>query len=290
MTNEPEPKWIDLHIHSTASDGSVPPGELPGLAAAVGLAAIALTDHDTVDGLAEFQAAASAYPELEAINGVELSTVFGSREMHFVGLFIDPESAALSEFLHIQRAGRLERGERIALKLASLGYPLTPEEIAAAGGAQTLGRPHFARALVTKYGFADIPAVFDKLLKHGAAAYVPRKLPDPAAAIAAIHAAGGVAVWAHPVYRQRNERAWARRIMRRFAPLGLDAVEGYYSMFGTAETALIKELAELYQLAISGGSDFHGDNTPGVQLGFGAGKMRIPAEILPALKARIKRN
>lgn len=282
-TTEPA---IDLHVHSTASDGSVPPEELPGLAVAANLAAVALTDHDTVAGLPAFQQAARSFPALEAISGVELSTLYASRELHFVGLFIDPASPELLDFLAAQRQNRLERGERMRQKLASLGYPLTDEDLAAAGAGETLGRPHFARAMVEKYRFASIAAVFDKLLKHSAPAYVPRQLPPPGAAIDAIHAAGGVAVWAHPVYRQRNERAWARRLMRKLSDQGLDAVEGYYSLFGPPETAMVTELAALTSLALSGGSDFHGENTPNISLGSGAGRLHVPASLLPALRAK----
>ncbi len=278
---------IDLHVHSTASDGTDPPGEIPRLAAEAGLRAVALTDHDTVAGIPAFLEAARAYPELEAIPGVELSTLYSARELHLVGLFIDPESEVLLRFLETMRQERRERGERIRQKLTSLGYPLTRDDPAFGllpEGA-SLGRPHFARALVTKYGFSDMQAVFDKLLKHGAAAYVPRKLPDPGEAIATIHAAGGVAVWAHPVYRERNERAFAKRIMKRFAPLGLDGVEAYYSLFGPGETALIRELAGVYGLALSGGSDYHGDATK-INIGSGAGKLAVPGELLDELKKR----
>jgi len=283
-TADSRPRGIDLHTHSTASDGSFAPGMIPQLAWESNLSAVALTDHDTVDGIAEFMAAGAAYPELEAIPGVELSTLYCSREMHFVGLYIDCGSEKLHEFLEMQRAERVERAARINSKLVSLGYPLSETDLTAAGATGTIGRPHFAKALMEKYGFASMAVVFDKLLKHNAPAYVPRKLPPPHAAIEAIHSAGGVAVWAHPVYRQRNERAWAKRIMRKLKPVGLDAVEGYYSMFGPGETALVSELAAMNGLALSGGSDFHGENTPNIRIGCGAGKLYVPPELLKELR------
>ena len=277
---------IDLHVHSTASDGSVPPEKIPEMAVSANLCAVALTDHDTVAGIAAFLAAARAFPQLEAIAGVELAAQYSSREIHFTGLFIDPEAPALQDFLKRQRQERLERADGIRRRLSSLGYPLTDEEIAEAGGGEVTGRPHFARALQKKYSFSSMTEVFDKLLKRGCPAYIPRKLPPPHAVIEAIHAAGGVAVWAHPVYRQRNERSWVRRIMKKFAPLGLDAAESYYSLFGPAETELITELAAEYGLALSGGSDFHGENTPRIALGSGAGKMFVPAHLLQELKKK----
>ena len=155
----------------------------------------------------------------------------------------------------------------------------------AAGVNGNIGRPHFARALMRRYGFSSMAAVFEKLLGHSRPAFVPRQLPSPAQAIEAVHSAGGVAVWAHPIYRDRAERAWLRRGLRRFTEWKLDAVEGYYSLFGPNETALIKELAADYGAAISGGSDYHGGNST-VALGTGAGGLRVPAELLIELKAR----
>ena len=279
---------IDLHVHSTASDGLTPPGELPGLAVKVGLSAVALTDHDTVDGVAEFLRAAEAFPSLTAIPGVELSTQYCSREMHIVGLFVDPGNGEFQSFLAEQRRERAARAERMRARLTGLGYPITQEELHDVCGNDCPGRPHFAEILVRKFGFADLPAVFDKLLKNGAPGYVPRSLPPPAAAIRAIHAAGGIAVWAHPVYRERNEFAFARRILRKLsAPaIGLDAVEGYYSLFGPNETAMIVGLAADYGVAVSGGSDYHGRDDQKIFLGTGAGKLRVPDELLPALMRR----
>ena len=280
---------IDLHTHSCCSDGSCTPTELVELAAAAGVGAIALTDHDTVAGIPEFLEAGRRHPEVETVPGVELSTMFSNRELHMVGLFIDPETPVLTAFLEEMREGRRRRNEQIRLKLNALGFPVTWDDPAFAGAdsdSASIGRPHFARALMHKYGFPTMQSVFDRLLKRGCAAYVPRELPDPARASEVMHAAGGIAVWAHPVYRERNERAWAKRIMRRFSPLGLDAVEGYYSMFGPQETALVLELAGLYHLAVSGGSDFHGANSPNIQLGSGAGGLLVPPELLNGLKAR----
>ena len=279
---------IDLHTHSTASDGSCTPAELLRQAAELGLYAVALTDHDTVAGIPEFLAEAANFPQIHAVPGVELSTVFGARELHIVGLFLDHENKQLTDFLEEQRDKRRTRNEAIRLKLNSLGYPLTWDDpaFAGAGDACSIGRPHFARALMTNYGFPSMQSVFEKLLKRGCPAYVPRELPDPKRAIDAIHAAGGLAVWAHPVYREKNERAWAKRIIKRFAPLGLDAVEGFYSMFSPTETAMMTELAEFYGVLLSGGSDFHGENAT-VSLGVGAGKLHVPDELYDKLFQRV---
>jgi len=280
--------YIDLHTHSTASDGTDTPARLLELAAAIRLQAVALTDHDTVAGVPEFLAAGEQHPEVEAIPGVEISCSYSNREIHVVGLFVDHSSAVLGDFLALRRADRVRRNEAMMLKLKSLGYSLSwddPEFSVPDRG--NIGRPHFARALVRRYGFASLAAVFEKLLGHSRPAFVPRQLPSPAQAIEAIHAAHGVAVWAHPIYRDRSERAWLRRGLRRFTGWGLDAVEGYYSLFGPNETALVSELAALCGAELSGGSDYHGENST-VALGTGAGGLRVPASLLPKLKA--KRN
>lgn len=286
------PKTIDLHTHSTASDGSCSPSEIVRLAAENDLAAVALTDHDTAAGIPEFLAAAAEFPELKAIPGVELSTRYGSRELHIVGLFIDPEAAVFSDYLARERTRRIKRNRDMKLKLGFLGYPLSDDEpaFAAAGGMEAnLGRPHFAQALMEKYGFPDLRTVFDKLLGANKAAYIPREYSSPAEAIAAIHSSGGIAIWAHPVYRDRNERAYVRRVARKLSAAGLDGIEGYYSLFGPPETALVTEVAAQFDLAVSGGSDFHGERSPNIHLGTGAGKLRVPDMLLQSLEERQKR-
>ena len=175
--------YIDLHTHSRCSDGSCTPAELVELAVAAGLKAAALTDHDTVAGLAEFREAAARHPEFEAIGGVEISTMFSSRELHIVGLWVDGGNPVLNEFLEEMRRNRARRNEAIRLKLNSLGYVVTWDdpEFAAFSDTASIGRPHFARALMRKYQFSSLQSVFDKLLKRNSPAYVPRELPDPSA-------------------------------------------------------------------------------------------------------------
>ena len=275
-----------MHTHSTASDGTDAPARILELAAELGLKAVALTDHDTTSGLPEFIDAGDRLPEIIAVPGVEISCSYSNREIHLVGLFVDCHSAELGNFLALRREDRMRRNAAMMEKLKSLGFGLSwddPEFAVPDPG--NIGRPHFARALVRRYGFSSMTTVFEKLLGHSRPAFVPRQLPTPAAAIAAVHSAGGVAVWAHPIYRDRAERAWLRRGLRRFTEWGLDAVEGYYSLFGPNETALVKELAAVYGAAISGGSDYHGGNST-VALGTGAGGLRVPAELLAELKKR----
>ena len=162
-------KFIDLHTHSTASDGTCTPAELAELARKAGLAAVALTDHDTTAGIPEFLEAGRSSGEVETIPGVELSTRYGAREIHIVGLFIDHRAESLRNFLAGEQAKRVRRNRDMKVKLTLLGYPLADDEpafVAAGGMGANLGRPHFAQALVEKYPdrFADLHAVFDKLL------------------------------------------------------------------------------------------------------------------------------
>lgn len=283
--------YIDLHTHSTASDGTFAPAEVFAAAAELQLSAVALTDHDTVAGLEEFMAAGREHPECEAVPGVELACMLYMREIHILGLFIDRRSTALMEFLEKCRLERAKRNRDIFLKLHFLGYDVD-ESMPEFGNKplDAIGRPHFARALMARYGFTTTQSVFDKLLGHNRPAWVPRRLPAPADAIAAIHAAGGIAVWAHPVMRDGNERAFLNRACRKMAVQGLDGIEAYYSLFSANETAMVTEAAEKYSLALSGGSDFHGENSAHVVLGFGAGGLRVPEALLYGLKEKLIRR
>ena len=279
---------IDLHIHSTASDGTVPPEELPALGAAAGLYALALTDHDTISGVPAFLARQKDFPEMELIAGVEISSHYAMREIHLVGLFPDIHHPALLAFLDAMRAERRLRAAGMREKLAALGYALDDDELRAAGAHDAPGRPHFARALVRRGAFASVPEVFSRLLQKGAPGYVPRHLPDPAACLSAIKSAGGVAVWAHPIRNRAGEEGFARRVLNALVPLGLDAVEAYYTDFTLRQTECLKKLAAEFHLALSGGSDFHGANHPAVAIGAGSGTLAVPDEVLAGLRAALR--
>ncbi|MEA4863698.1 MAG: PHP domain-containing protein [Victivallaceae bacterium] len=270
---------IDLHLHSNFSDGADSPEEVAKAADAAGLAAAALTDHDTLDGLPRFMACAEKYPELTLIPGVEISTRFNNRELHIVGLWVDPGCAELAEFLSQMRENRRKRAEIMAIKLAALGYPLPEEEWR---GLSVVGRMHFARMLFKHYRFSDLNDVFAQLLRRGSPAFVPRPLPPPETAVAVLHRAGAAAVWAHPVFVQAGERGWMKRVLKHLVPAGLDAVEVYYSGFSPQQIELVSELAQHNGLAFSGGSDCHDiSGSPPV-----GGTMPVPAALLAQLEAR----
>jgi len=280
---------IDLHIHSTASDGTESPARLPELAASAQLTAVALTDHDTVAGLPEFLARQADFPDIELISGVELSSRYGARELHIVGLFIDPEHPALQKFMESMRTERMVRAEAMQHKLHALGYDISWDDLARAGMTGDVpGRPHFARAMVHKYNFHDVRTVFEQLLKRGCAGYVPRNLPHPAEAIQVIKAAGGVAVWAHLFCVKHNENNAIRNLLRELKTAGLDAIEAYYSEYNQTKTETALRMAKEFSLAVSGGSDFHGFIHPDVKLGTGHGNLQVPDGVLDGLKRTLE--
>lgn len=279
---------IDLHVHSVYSDGTDEPAVLIDLAVVAGLSAIALTDHDTVAGIDEFMAAADKIPGLQAIPGVEISSHDNGREIHLVGLFIDHRSGVLLEFLTGIQHCRHNRNLQIAEKLAALGYGIDLESLADCSNT-VIGRPHFAQALIEKYEFTTSGEVFDRLLKRGAPAFVPRYMPPTGEVINVIHMAGGIAVWAHPIYRDQKERSWARRLLRKMVPEKLDAVEAFYSGFSTYQTQIMLDFAAEFDLAVSGGSDYHGERYQEVKLGTGDGNLKVPKNLIPPLLQRTQR-
>jgi 3',5'-nucleoside bisphosphate phosphatase len=276
---------IDLHTHSTASDGTFTPSKLAALAVERGLKAVALTDHDTVDGIAEFMAGA-AENSIRLIPGVEVSSIFNKRELHLVGLFLDIENRQLLDLLAQIRRDREYRNLIIVQRVCDMGYEISYDEVMAEAGGDVVGRPHFAGVLMRKYDFSSRQAVFDACLKRGTRGYVPRKLPQPQQVIEVIHAAGGCVVWGHPIYRDKGERSFMRRVLKTLVPAGLDAVEAYYSNFSPAQECIVKDLADEFNLALSGGSDFHGANIPDIELGTGYGELNVPDELLDELAKR----
>lgn len=272
---------VDLHIHSSASDGTVAPEALPAMASAAGLSAIALTDHDTVEGVEKFLACQQDFPELQLIPGVEFSSRYGARELHIVGLFIDHQHPELQKLMNLMQQERIIRAEAMISKLQTLGYQISWDDLRAVGmQGDVPGRPHFAQVLVNKYNFPDNKSVFERLLKRGAAGYVPRNLPSPEEVIKVIKKASGTAVWAHPFSSHRNENNFISRTIRELKIYGLDAIEVYYSEYNDTKTATALRMIKEYNLAPSGGSDFHGSIHPDIHLGCGRGNLSVPDSVL----------
>jgi predicted metal-dependent phosphoesterase TrpH len=250
---------IDLHTHTTASDGRCSPEELVRLAAEAGVDTLGLTDHDTVAGCAD-AARACAQVRVQFVAGIEITAVCEEADVHVLGYFIDTGSAALLDFLSVQRAHRIERVTRIVDRLRGLGMPLDAHSIlepALADQARSVGRPWIARALVDAGFVQTTDEAFERWLGRGRPAFVPRTGAPPADVIARIHAADGVASLAHPALVDRDD--W----LAGFARCGLDALEAYHSEHSAEDTARYLGLAAELALAVSGGSDFHGDTSHG---------------------------
>ncbi|MDT8389716.1 MAG: PHP domain-containing protein [Lentisphaeria bacterium] len=281
---------LDLHTHSTFSDGTLSPAEIVRESHRRGLRAVALTDHDTVAGAPTFMAVC-ARTGLEGVPGVELSASWHGGSLHIVGLFIDPENATLDTLLRGVRDNRRNRNQAMITRLRANGMAISMEDVVAEAGGDVVGRPHFASVLVRKGYCQTYRDVFDHWLGMGKPAYIRRFLPLPTEAIDGIHAAGGVAIMAHP-FGNPNGTAVSkvRKMLKTMAAIGLDGLEVYYSDHSPAETAQARQLAADFGLLISGGSDFHGDRNPGVELGAGRGDLHVPDQLLEPLRARAARG
>jgi 3',5'-nucleoside bisphosphate phosphatase len=269
---------IDLHTHTTASDGRCSPEELVARAAQAGVTVLGLTDHDTVAGVVP-TAAACARAGIEFVPGIEITAVADDMDVHVLGYFVDPASSTLESFLAEQRERRLDRIRLIVDRLALHGIRLNADAIiepAVSNPSIAIGRPWVARALVSGGHVADISEAFDKFLATGRTAFVPRMGPRPEEVFARIHNAGGIASLAHPVLVEHDE--W----IPAFAAAGLDALEAYHSDHDAADTAHYLELADRLGLKVSGGSDFHGDESHGPG---GPGSVALPRQRFDQLKA-----
>ncbi|MDP2328108.1 MAG: PHP domain-containing protein [Dehalococcoidia bacterium] len=243
----------DFHCHSSRSDGTRSPADLVDLAAANGVRVFALTDHDTLDGLDEARAAVARHPGMRLVPGVELSCDVPGTEVHLLGLFIDPTRAAFRAELDRMRTGRISRGERIVAALAGLAAPISWERVREIAGEASIGRPHIARALIEAGHVADIDEAFARYLDRNSPAYVERARLSPADAVALVHQAGGLAVFAHPPFTDRYES-----VAESLADAGLDGLEVYYRHYDEAQVASLRALADRLGLLPTGGSDFHG--------------------------------
>ncbi|MBF0480267.1 MAG: PHP domain-containing protein [Desulfovibrionaceae bacterium] len=275
--------FVDLHTHSTASDGSNPPGVVARLAARAGLAAVALTDHDTVDGLEEFLAAGRE-AGVEAIPGCELSVEGEGAGIHILGLWVPAGPSLLSSALAELREHRHTRNRKILEQLARAGIRIDYEEVQAkAGGA--VGRPHIAEAIIDRGVCRSFSECFDKYLGSRGLAYVPKKTLTAAEALGLLRRVGATPVLAHPIYMGLSMLSLEKRL-RAFMDLGLEAIEAYYADHAPSQTAAYLELAGRLNLGVSGGSDFHGAPKPESAIGAGRGDLRVPYAVLGELKAR----
>ncbi|MGD9124741.1 MAG: PHP domain-containing protein [Desulfarculaceae bacterium] len=276
---------IDLHTHTTASDGSLTPSQLVAAAKEAGLKAVAITDHDNISGLEE-ALAAGAELGLEVIPGVEIS-VEGEQKggIHVVGLFLDHRRAALGEGLERLQQARAQRNPQIAARLQELGMDITMEQVLQYAGRGQVGRPHFAQALIEGGYVQNRQEAFGRFLAADKPAYVPKFRFSPPEALSLLRGAGAVPILAHPGLLNLP---WAEleALLRQLIGQGLEGLEAYYSEHDQATTQRLVSLAARLGLVVSGGSDFHGLPKPDISLGRGKGDMRIPYSLLTALKQR----
>ncbi|MDQ0289445.1 PHP domain-containing protein [Oligosphaera ethanolica] len=280
---------IDLHCHSTASDGTVAPEEMPALAHAAGLSALALTDHDTIDGVEAFMNAGKKFPAITFLAGVELAgSVSSGEHYHLVGLGIDPANAMLRALMAQLVDYRHQRNEQMLVKLSEVGVDLSLEQVRSCNENAVLGRPHFAKAMVRMGVCRTMRNAFDRYLGRGKPAYVGRKVPSAAECLQALRAAGGVSIWAHPMTSNSMTGSKCLRIVEELQAGGLDGIEAYYPEHTKGQTDTVRSIARERGLLLSGGTDFHGENIPGLRLGIGKGHpFQVPDCLLQPIIDRI---
>ena len=279
-------EMIDLHMHSHFSDGSLSPSQLVEEARMRGLTAIALTDHDTIDGVPEFLEAGRRLG-VTTVAGVEISVdtkLPNNGHMHMLGLFIDPTSQKLKATLDYLREQRNRRAEKIIRKLNELGISVTLEELLEEAGEGSIGRPHVAKILIQKGVVTSIQEAFDVYLAKGKPAYMDKVKLNEMDAIQMIHDAGGLAILAHPHLMNYPTFEEAKQRILQLREIGLDGFEIYYSTMPLEYSQGLIQLAREMGFATSGGSDYHGANKDNIHMGSGLGDLAVPDELYIELK------
>jgi predicted metal-dependent phosphoesterase TrpH len=279
---------IDLHCHSLFSDGTDAPETLAGLAEEAGLTALALTDHDTLDGLPRFLAAQSKV-RTRLIPGLELSCQFMKMELHILGLFIDPWDSQLQHRIADLRQRREERNDGMIKRLRALNIPITLKEVAAMAPTRLLSRVHFAKALVNRGAAGSRQDAFARIIGDGCPGHVPFRVITPGEAVLWISEAGGVAILAHPGRSSNRSFRWEEAMLD-LKQQGIVGFEAYYGEYGPTEQRYFCDLARKLDMVPCGGSDYHGTYKQGLSLGIGRGSLHVPDEVLGALEARLPRR
>jgi 3',5'-nucleoside bisphosphate phosphatase len=276
----------DLHLHTTASDGSDTPAHLVAQARRLGLRVIAITDHDSTEGVAEALAAARG-SDLEVIPGIEVSTDVPAGEVHVLGYFVNTADEALQSILRLLRESRVGRARQMVEKLAVLGLPLDYERVRQLAGEGAVGRPHVAQAMLEKGYVSSMREAFDRYISRNGPAYVERYKLTPVEAVALIRRAGGLAGLAHPVIMGAAEPLGGDydldSLLAELAGAGLAAMECYYTGYPLDVTKSLLAKAQALSLIPTGGSDYHGANLEGPVLG----DVEVPFSSVEALKARL---
>ena len=276
---------IDLHTHTTASDGTLTPTELVAHARELGLSAVAITDHDTMNGVAEAQTAGERLG-VEVIPGMEISTDYRGEDTHVLGYGMDINAPALREVLDWVIEDRRRRNEKIAERMHRDGIDVSLEELEAQNPGATIGRPHFARVLVAQGIAGSVPDAFARFLSTGKRYYLPRTYIPMKDAIKVIQTCGGTAVLAHPLQYGYSEDE-LHTLVRSAAEAGMSGMEIYYTGYTAEQIARLSALAAEFDLFATGGSDFHGANKPDIELGRGHRALVVPSNCLTDLKAHM---
>jgi len=280
-------RLIDLHCHSMASDGADDPAELIRKAIDADLAALALTDHDSIAGLDEAQRAAEG-TRIELIRGCEISARGEGGEMHILGLWIPRKHPNLNAFegvLRELREHRAVRNQIMVERLRKQGCSLCYDDVLAEAEGESVGRPHIARVLLRKGYAKSVKEVFTRYLGSKGSAYEPKKVLQPEEAVELLLSVGATAAFAHPRLIRASD-AWLEASAVRLKACGLSALEAYHSEHAEADTRFCLALAARQGLALCGGSDYHGKFKPDIALGTGRGGLRVPAALLEQLKQR----
>ena len=275
---------IDLHAHSLFSDGTDTPEALARMADAAGVSALALTDHDTVDGIPAFLAQ-QPFVKARLIVGTELSCRFLDQSLHVLGLLVDHTNPVFLARLADLRLRRDDRNRRLVAKLQALGFPIAMEDVQAQANSPLLSRVHFAKALAAKGIIKHPQQAFESLLNDGGRAWVPREELEPSEAALWIREAGGVPVVAHPGRFGGGSFVWDKA-MKDLRDQGMEGLEAYYGDYAAAQQRSFTALAAKLGMAMSGGSDYHGRNKPAIRLGRGRGSLHVPDALLEGLEAR----
>ena len=277
---------IDLHTHTTASDGTLSPTELVAHAKELGVTTLAITDHDTMGGVAEARRAGEQLG-VEVIPGIEISTDYLGEDTHVLGYGMDESAPELREVLDWVIEDRRRRNEKIAALMRRDGIDISLEALEAQNPGATIGRPHFARLLVERGIAVSVPDAFARFLSQDKKYYLPRTYLPMKTAVKVIRSCGGIAVLAHPLqYGYSEEQLHA--LIARAAELGVGGMEIHYTGYTDQQIAWLAALAEEFGLFVTGGSDFHGANKPAIELGRGHGGLNVPEKCLIDLKARLE--
>lgn len=276
--------FVDLHVHSTASDGTCSPSQVVQLAKEAGLKAFALTDHDTIDGVQEAQEAGRKL-DMEVISGIEMSCNYENVELHILGLFADIQDKQFKDSLEYLRRNREKRNEDMVALFQKDGLDITMEALQSGNPDTVITRAHFARILMEKGYVKTKTQAFDRYVGYGCPYYIPKPIVTPEEAMEILKQGKCVPVLAHPFLYHLGDKK-TKECIAYLKTLGLQGVEVYHSSNNPFESEKLRSFAAAEGLLLTGGSDFHGNNKPDIKIGVGRGGLRVHISLLDALKKR----